>query len=90
MSTKIQRKKKQRTGWYEIEYEELVKPKQVPSKRSKLRKYFPMSVTHTSMREQEYKDLADKITGLDPERHRMTILTSEGQCEWDQDDDEID
>ena len=25
MSTKLQRKKKQRTGWYELEYEELVK-----------------------------------------------------------------
>ena len=90
MSTKIQRKKKQRTGWYEIEYEEVKKPKELPSKRGKLRKYFPMSVTHSSMREDEYKDLADKIIGLDPESHRMTILTSEGQREFDQDDDEID
>ena len=49
-----------------------------------------MSVTHSSMKEEEYKDLADKITGLDPESHRMTILTSEGQREFDQDDDEID
>jgi len=90
MSTKLQRKKKQRTGWYEIEYEELVKPKKGPTKRTKTRKYYSTKVTYCSMREEEYLDLADRIVGLSPESHRMTILTSEGQQEFDQDDDEID
>ena len=90
MSTKLQRKKKQRTGWYEIEYEELVKPKKGPTKRTKTRKYYSTKVTYCSMREEEYLDLADRIVGLSPESHRMTILTSEGQQEFDQDYDEID
>jgi hypothetical protein len=42
------------------------------------------------MREEEYLNIADRIVGLSPESHRMTILTSEGQQEFDQDDDEID
>ena len=90
MSTKIQRKKKQRTGWYELEYEELVKSPKGPIKRNKNRRYYPMKVEYSSLRNEEYLDLADKIIGLDPQTHKMTILTSEGQREWDQDDDEID
>jgi hypothetical protein len=90
MSTKLQRKKKQRTGWYELEYEELAKPKKGPTKRASTRKYYSTKVTYCSMREEEYLNIADRIVGLSPESHRMTILTSEGQQEFDQDDDEID
>lgn len=82
-------KKPQRSGLYQLEAEEWVDIKEAPKKRNKIRKYYPMKVNYSSLEEETYLDLADQIIGLDPENHRMTILTSEGQQEWDYDDDDI-
>lgn len=82
-------KKPQRIGLLEYEPDEWVYPKEAPKKRTSIRKYYPMKVSYSSLEEETYLDLADQIIGLDPETHRMTILTSEGQQEWDQDDDDI-
>jgi hypothetical protein len=82
-------KKPQRSGLYQFEVDQWVNVKEAPKKRSGRRKYYPMKVSYSSLEEESYLDLADQIIGLDPETHRMTILTSEGQQEWDQDDDDI-
>jgi hypothetical protein len=82
-------KKPQRSSLYQFEPDEWTKVKEAPKKRSSHRKYYPMTVGYSSLEEESYLELADQIVGLDPETHRMTILTSEGQQEWDQDDDDI-
>lgn len=82
-------KKPQRSGLYEFEVDQWVTVKEAPKKRSKIRKYYPMKVSYSSLEEESYLELADQIIGLEPNIYRMTILTSEGQQEWDQDDDDI-
>jgi len=91
MSTKMKpRKKPQRTGLYEFDPDVMVDIKTAPpKKRGAIRKYYPMKVTYNSLEKEAYLDIADQIINLDPEASRMTILTSEGQQEWDHDDDDI-
>ena len=86
---KPKKKKPQRAKVLEYEPDEWVFPKDPPKKRNTLRKYYPMKVEFNSTEEETYLEVADQIQGLDPETHRMTILTSEGQQEWDQDDDDV-
>jgi hypothetical protein len=83
------KKRPQRPSVLEFEPDEWVYPKDAPKKRHSIRKYYPMKVDYNSLEEEDYLEVADQIQGLDPETHRMTILTSEGQQEWDQDDDDV-
>lgn len=79
-------KKPQRSKTYELEPEEWVEIKtSPPKKRNSIRKYYPMKITHNSLEENDYFDIAPQIIGLEPH----TILTSEGIEEWIDEDDDI-
>ena len=85
----LKKKKPQRQGVFEFEPDEWVYPNDPPKRRSSIRKYYPMKVDYNSLEEEDYLEVAPQIQGLDPETYKMTILTSDGQQDWDQDDDDI-
>ena len=82
-------KRRQRCSVYELDPDEWVDIPEPPKRRSEHRKYYPMSIKHNSLMEDDYLELAPQIQGLEPSKYKMTILTSEDSVEWDQDDDEI-
>lgn len=91
MTSKLKiHKKLQRIGVFELDSNEMVEVKtEAPKKRAQLKKYYPMTISHNSLEEEDYLDLAPQLQGLEPSKYKMTIITSDDYQEWDQDDDEI-
>lgn len=90
MSNQLKKHKRpQRCGVYEFELDEWIDIPEPLKRRSEHRKYYPMSIKHNSLEEEDYLEIAPKIQGLEPSKFRMTILTSEDAQEWDLDDDNI-
>lgn len=86
MTSKLKANKRpQRTGLFELEYTQDEDKKPLPKKRSSIRKYYPMKVSHNSMEEEDYIEIASQIVGLEP----TLILTSEGLEDWSDEDDDL-